>query len=382
MSRIEISIFDQNAVFTNLPDIFSGDVNVDTVKFVFDNSWNDFSTKTAVFYNEPKNTYMQILDENGIATIPYEVMLNKTRVSIGVFGTNANGDVKTSQILTFGVGRGAIAEDMTTNPATPDVWLQILTSYDEIKADFEDLSSSVDSRINTMGNKLNTMENTLDEISESIDTVLAEAELIGDISELETTDKSSLVNAINESVHTIDGIPVDLTGIYNTQVIGFDETQGKLVPMINVARKQEVIPNASTPVPWAITETINCINTNNLTYPQCSYTNTGLVYFKGYFTTPFVLSEFTTFKAKAQRSWSTSYVSNWIARLNFSKTSEFQNIDAQFVLPNSYEITGDITNLNGIFYIGFEVSFEPTDVMSNIEYTELSMLSFSQGGTT
>lgn len=198
MSRIEISIFDQNAVFTNLPDIFSGDVNVDTVKFVFDNSWNDFSTKTAVFYNEPKNTYMQILDENGIATIPYEVMLNKTRISIGVFGTNTNGDVKTSQILTFGVGRGAIAEDMTTNPATPDVWLQILTSYDEIKTDFEDLSSSVDSRINTMGNQLNTMENTLDEISESIDTVLAEAELIGDISELETTDKSSVVNAINE----------------------------------------------------------------------------------------------------------------------------------------------------------------------------------------
>ena len=209
--------------------------------------------------------------------------------------------------------------------------------------------------------------------------------LIGDIRELPTDNKSNLVEAINEAFHKVDGIPVDLTGIYNTQVIGYDETQGKLVPMINVARTETVLPNTLTPVPWVITETVNCVNTNRTDYPECSYTgeqneNIGLVSFKGYFTTPFVLSEFTTFKVAAYRTWNTSFVSNWNAKLNLSKTSDFKNIDAQFTLRNSSDTTGDITNLNGIFYVGFEVSFEVTSIRSNIEYADIRRLSFSLGG--
>ena len=109
MSQIEIRCVDQTAMFTNLPEIFSGDVNIDTVKFTFDDSWNGYTTKTAVFYNNPKDVYPQILDVNDIAVIPSQVMTKECKLSIGVFGTKANGDVKTSKILTYNIGKVAIS---------------------------------------------------------------------------------------------------------------------------------------------------------------------------------------------------------------------------------------------------------------------------------
>ena len=40
MSQIAVTLYDQTAIFTNTPDIFSGDVDIDTVKFTFDDTWN------------------------------------------------------------------------------------------------------------------------------------------------------------------------------------------------------------------------------------------------------------------------------------------------------------------------------------------------------
>ena len=57
MSQIKVSLYDQTAVFTETPDIFSGDIDVDTVKFTFDDSWNVYNKKTAIFYNDPKKSY-------------------------------------------------------------------------------------------------------------------------------------------------------------------------------------------------------------------------------------------------------------------------------------------------------------------------------------
>ena len=126
MSQIEIRCVDQTAMFTNLPEIFSGDVNIDTVKFTFDDSWNGYTTKTAVFYNNPKDVYPQILDSNNIAVIPSQVMTKQCKLSIGVFGTKANGDVKTSKILTYNVGKGAISSELQST-VTPDFWTQLLS---------------------------------------------------------------------------------------------------------------------------------------------------------------------------------------------------------------------------------------------------------------
>lgn len=181
MSQINITCIDQTAIFTNTPEIFSGDVNVDTVKFNFDNSWNNYETKTAVFYNNPKETYPVMLDENNVAVIPKEVMARKSKLSIGVFGTNANGDVKTSKILTYTIGRGAISDDLDTNSSSMDVWVQLLTR----QLYFED-------EINA---KVETMSDEIDTISDDVDTV--ESIALGRNQALAYTSYSEMVTALN-----------------------------------------------------------------------------------------------------------------------------------------------------------------------------------------
>ena len=141
MSQIEISCIGQTAIFTNTPEIFSGDIGVDTVKFTFDELWDSYRIKTAVFYNNSKETYTVILDENNVAVIPENVMTDKCKLNIGVFGTNANGDVKTSKIVTYHIGKGAISNDLESPTTTPDLWVQILARQTKLEADVETIES-------------------------------------------------------------------------------------------------------------------------------------------------------------------------------------------------------------------------------------------------
>ena len=158
MSQIEIRCVDQTAMFTNLPEIFSGDVNIDTVKFTFDDSWNGYTTKTAVFYNNPKDVYPQILDVNDVAVIPSQVMTKECKLSIGVFGTNANGDVKTSKILTYNVGKGAINSDLESTPATPDFWTQILSRQINFENNINSKVDGLETTVTTYTDSINTLE--------------------------------------------------------------------------------------------------------------------------------------------------------------------------------------------------------------------------------
>ena len=158
MSQIEIRCVDQTAMFTNLPEIFSGDVNIDTVKFTFDDSWNGYTTKTAVFYNNPKDVYPQILDVNDVAVIPSQVMTKQCKLSIGVFGTNANGDVKTSKILTYNVGKGAINSDLESTPATPDFWTQLLARQINFENSVNSTVSGFETDITNLSNDVDTVE--------------------------------------------------------------------------------------------------------------------------------------------------------------------------------------------------------------------------------
>ena len=146
MAQIEINCIGQTAIYTNTPEIFSGDVNIDTVKFTFDEVWDGYTEKTAVFYNNPKDTYPVMLDENDVAVIPEAVIADKCKLSIGVFGTNANGDVKTSKILTYNIGKGAISNDLeATTPA--DFWAQLLARQINYESNLIERQTTFESNI-------------------------------------------------------------------------------------------------------------------------------------------------------------------------------------------------------------------------------------------
>ena len=152
MSQIEINCIGSDAVFTNTPNIFSGG-NVDTVKFTFNSEWDSYTTKTAVMYVKPKDTALMVLDSNGVANIPSTMIDQKCKLSIGVIGTNANNDIKTSKILTYIVGKGAVTNDMEVTAPTTDVWLQMLSMVSENNEVVKQMEITIDQ--NQLRNKAN-----------------------------------------------------------------------------------------------------------------------------------------------------------------------------------------------------------------------------------
>lgn len=204
---------------------------------------------------------------------------------------------------------------------------------------------------------------------------------IGLLSHLETENKRNLVEAINEvndkSFNTINGIPVNLTGIYNTQVIGYDEGQGKLVPMINVARTETVLPNYETEKNWIITNATNCEDkgdTQQILYRPTVSGEVGRVI--GYFKNPYMLSEFTSFSSISTYTTSANIVTKYGLYIRFSKTPDFSEIDAEFYSIGSTTLSGNITNLKGNYYVGFEFGMSYENASSSYSFG-LSKLTFS-----
>lgn len=141
--------------------ITSGSVNVYQCQFQFDNAWDGLE-KTAVF-QAGNDTISTILDETGMCIIPWEVLQDAKRtLYAGVYGTK-NGNVV---LPTIWASCGEIKEGVnpgeSTQPPTPSVYDQIL------------------------GN-------------------------IGNLEDLQTTDKNSLVDAINEVYETGGGGTLDYT---------------------------------------------------------------------------------------------------------------------------------------------------------------------------
>ena len=157
MSQIEVSVYDQTAYFIHTPDIFSGDIGIDTVKFTFDDTWGGFDDKTAVFYNEPKKSYPVMLDSNNVVTIPKTVINKECTLYFGVMGATENGTVKTSSILSYRIARGVISADTEVLSPSTDVWLQILANYEfalNRLADMNVTLADMDNRLAVMDTRI------------------------------------------------------------------------------------------------------------------------------------------------------------------------------------------------------------------------------------
>lgn len=124
MSNIRLNVTDQCICAVEMPAIYSGDVNYDTVTFTFSSDWNNY-IKTAVFYRTKDEAYYQVLDNNNTCTIPKEVLKDKGTIFISVFGVLDNKTI-TSQVISYRIQEGAITEDLITPDPTPDVFEQAL----------------------------------------------------------------------------------------------------------------------------------------------------------------------------------------------------------------------------------------------------------------
>ena len=128
MSRIIITTDDQNLYFTNMPDIYSGDVNYDEVEFIFDSTWNSMARTAVFFTRETKETPKGILiDSSNIVKIPPELIIDKCTLYIGVYGVLDGKTIKTSQIIKYDIREGIPINTQEVEEIEEKYWEQVLS---------------------------------------------------------------------------------------------------------------------------------------------------------------------------------------------------------------------------------------------------------------
>jgi len=108
--------------------IASDSINHITASFTFDAIWNNLA-KTAVFCLDPRNlrddnTWAVVLDSNGKCRVPQEVLQNRGRFWVGVFGVHANNLRVTSTMVRVEKERGAWYNSAFIPDLT--IWEQLL----------------------------------------------------------------------------------------------------------------------------------------------------------------------------------------------------------------------------------------------------------------
>lgn len=139
-TTIKLKVEDENIVFTSSPPVFSGDVNTISANFEFGVNW-DGLTKYAVFYRSIETPYSVTLSNNE-CLVPHEVMETAGRMYIGVYGTSADGKIKTSEVVFYDIGTGVLTGGVPSSE-TLSMWQQILADMDSIKELGEDFDANL-----------------------------------------------------------------------------------------------------------------------------------------------------------------------------------------------------------------------------------------------
>lgn len=210
MSKIVITTDDQKLSFTNMPDIYSGDVNYDEVEFIFDSTWDSMS-RTAIFFtketeSEPTGVY---LSTNNTAKIPSELITEKCTLYIGVFGVIGDDTIKTSEIVKYDIGKGTPKNTKVIEEVASEYWQQVLSSVGDMQQSVTDVNnslnsvqsdiSSLDSRVTSLEKYDSTNTSNIDGIKSDISTMKT------DINNLQTS-MNNIEFATTSEINTYLGI--------------------------------------------------------------------------------------------------------------------------------------------------------------------------------
>ncbi len=154
---IKVKCIDQTLTLINSPVIASGGLNENKLECDFCEKWDGFS-KTAVFYQDKKNVYYSVLDENDTCIIPKEATANKGTMFFGIFGSK-DGVTRTSEIIRYKIDEGAITEDLKPSDPTPDIYEQLLAKLQEIREAEATFETNITNQQNTFEEKITKQEN-------------------------------------------------------------------------------------------------------------------------------------------------------------------------------------------------------------------------------
>ena len=130
MAQIEIKLEKQLLTIQNREVISSGDVNYDSCRFEFDESWEGY-IKTAVFYQEKQKVYYAVLDNENKCYIPAPAIVKASPLYIGVFGVKGN-KILTSSMDSIPIVEGAVSGAEVDVEPSETVFAAIVANYQAI----------------------------------------------------------------------------------------------------------------------------------------------------------------------------------------------------------------------------------------------------------
>lgn len=140
MAQIKLLLEKQLLSIQNQEIIASGDINLDTCAFTFDEAWEGY-IKTAVFYQDKENVHYAVLDGSDSCVIPASAMAREGKLYIGVFGMNGS-RVMTSTVERIYIRQGAISGDTVSTEPSDDVFLAIIAQYQRIAGMMQEYEST------------------------------------------------------------------------------------------------------------------------------------------------------------------------------------------------------------------------------------------------
>lgn len=152
MSTIQLSCVDQVMTVQNTPVIASGGLEENRLQVTFCENWNGFA-KTALFWMASlADATPVLLDEAGSCVIPAENTAKPGLLKIGVYGVNAEGHRRTSEVVTYAITQGAYTQEAEPEEPTPDVYMQILAAYAHMEEVYNNRNTAIEEHMGKTGN--------------------------------------------------------------------------------------------------------------------------------------------------------------------------------------------------------------------------------------
>lgn len=159
--QLEFSVKEQTLTFdNNEKNVIEKSQNYLTAKFSFFDDWKDI-VKTAVFISANGDVYNQILDENGVCNVPWEV-IDYPHFSVSVFG----GDRITANKVVVNVGKSGYNLGDTSRTPTPDPYKQLA---EDLGNEIDEVSKKVTEEITNINKNIDDINKNIDDINKSID---------------------------------------------------------------------------------------------------------------------------------------------------------------------------------------------------------------------
>lgn len=134
MSIVNLKCSNHDLTLASTPILASGSQNVDTISVEFDETWDGYGVKEAIFWKatEPNMAYRQIFENYAsTAVIPANVLTEKGNIVFCLRGVNDD-DIITTTIVTLDVVEGVAVEGIDPS-VEPSVYDEILKELQNIR---------------------------------------------------------------------------------------------------------------------------------------------------------------------------------------------------------------------------------------------------------